>query len=467
MIFTEPKFLLFFAAVFGLYWLLPSARARKAFLLVASYAFYCAWDWRFLSLILASTAMDWTAGRMMTRAPAPISRRFWLVASLVLNLGLLGVFKYLGFFVESAAVFLDWLGLSASVPVLEIVLPVGISFYTFQTLSYSIDVYRGNLDASDDPIDFALFVAFFPQLVAGPIVRAVEFLPQLATKKRLADVPVRACVGLFLVGYFKKACVSDNISPFADRVLSDPAAFDTASNWLSLSIFHVQLYCDFSGYSDMAIASAGLLGFTLPRNFDFPYFASSVRDFWRRWHMTLSFWLRDYLYVPLGGNRGGPVRTTFNLVVVLVLCGLWHGAGWNFVVFGVVHAVLLIGVQWWLRLVPEESWLRRGVHLGGPLITTLVLMLSWTVFRAESFEKNGEMLRVLFGGGAGGGQVIPSALWFLLAAAVVVHAVAWRVGSAPFLRLPRLAFAALLGVGWALALALAAVEYKPFIYFQF
>ncbi len=466
MIFTEPRFVLFFLAVFALHWALPSHRARKVLLLLASYAFYAAWDWRFLSLIWVSTATDWTAGRMLARDPAPISRRFWLVASLIVNLGLLAVFKYLGFFVESAAVLLETLGLPASMPVLEIVLPVGISFYTFQTLSYTIDVYRGLLAPSDDPVDFALFVAFFPQLVAGPIVRAVEFMPQLVERKRLADVPFRASLGLFLVGYFKKACVSDNLSPFADRVLSDPGAFDAASNWMSLAIFHVQLYCDFSGYSDMAIASAAMLGYTLPKNFDFPYFTTSVRDFWRRWHMTLSFWLRDYLYVPLGGNRGTAVRTTWNLVVVLVLCGLWHGAGWNFVLFGVIHAILLISVQWWVRIVPAESVVRRTVHLLGPLITTFVLMMSWTVFRAESFEKNGTQLSILFGGSAGA-EALPAILWWALALCVALHFAAWRLGATPLRRLPDVLWAAVYGVAWAVALGLAAVEYKPFIYFQF
>jgi alginate O-acetyltransferase complex protein AlgI len=304
MIFTELSFLAFFALVFGVHWWLTSHRARKLWLLAASYFFYGAWDWRFLSLIVGSTALDYVVGLRLEGNDDERSRKRWIALSVVANLGLLGVFKYANFFLDSAIRLASALGFEASPHVLGIVLPVGISFYTFQTMSYSLDVYRRELRAVRDPLDFALFVTFFPQLVAGPIVRAIDFLPQLERVRVWRDVRVRACATLFLVGYVKKACIGDNVAELVDPYFKDPALYDALSAWIAVLFYAVQIYCDFSGYSDMAIATAGLFGYELRLNFDFPYFAASIRDFWRRWHMSLSSWLRDYLYIPLGGSRG-------------------------------------------------------------------------------------------------------------------------------------------------------------------
>ena len=349
MIFTELRFLGFLAIVLAVHWTLRSAWTRKLWLLEASYLFYGLWDWRFLSLIFGSTALDYLVGLKLEGNDDGRSRKRWITLSVIANLGLLGVFKYTNFFLDSAIRFANALGLEASPHVLGIVLPVGISFYTFQTMSYSLDVYRRNLRAVRDPLDFALFVTFFPQLVAGPIVRAVDFLPQLEVPKFWRDVRVRACLTLFLVGYVKKACIGDNVATLVDPYFDKPGTFDALGAWTAVLYYAVQIYCDFSGYSDMAIATAGLFGYELRLNFDFPYLASSIRDFWRRWHMSLSSWLRDYLYIPLGGNRGSRLFQHRNLLLTMLLGGLWHGAGWNFVIWGALHGGALVVHREWER----------------------------------------------------------------------------------------------------------------------
>ena len=283
MVFTELRFLFFFLVVFVLHWTLSGATSRKVLLLISSYVFYSAWDWRFASLLLLSTVIDYWVARAIEREPADRRRKGWLTISLLANLGILGFFKYFNFFVQSGAGFLGWLGLPVDVPTLSIVLPLGISFYTFQTMSYTLDVYRRKLRAAG-PLDFAVFVAFFPQLVAGPIVRASDFLPQLTTLRRWADVVVRPALTLFLIGYIKKACVADNIAPIVDTYFAAPATFTASAAVLAVMLYAVQIYCDFSGYSDMAIGTARLLGYDLCRNFDAPYLSASVTEFWRRWH---------------------------------------------------------------------------------------------------------------------------------------------------------------------------------------
>jgi alginate O-acetyltransferase complex protein AlgI len=329
VLFIEARFIGFFAAVFLVHWALRHNGARKAFLLAVSYVFYGFWDWRFLSLIAVSTAIDYVAALKIPSAGSAGERRAWLVSSLAANLGILGFFKYFNFFVDSAAVALAAIGIDVGRRTLEIILPVGISFYTFQTMSYTVDVYRGQLRPCRRFLDVALFVAFFPQLVAGPIVRAREFLPQLETPRRLAAVEVRPLCVLFLVGFVKKACIADNLAPFADPYFQNPGAYTAASAWLALILFSIQIYGDFSGYSDMAVALAGLLGYRIPRNFRNPYLSSNIAELWRRWHITLSTWLRDYLFVPLGGfRRHSRLATGRNLLITFALGGLWHGAAW-------------------------------------------------------------------------------------------------------------------------------------------
>ena len=464
MIFTELRFLAFFALVFVVFWASPGWRWRKGWLLLASYAFYAAWDWRFLGLILLSTLVDFGCGLRIHAAP-PASRRRWLAVSVITNLGLLAAFKYLGFFVDSAAALLAWLGLPCPTESLRLVLPIGISFYTFQSMSYTIDVHRGTLAPTRSLLDFALFVAFFPQLVAGPIVRARDFLPQLAAPTRLLAVPARWALTLFFIGFFKKACIADNLAPVATLVLSDPGSFSPLDNLFALLAFHVRIYCDFSGYSDMAIASAALLGFRLPTNFDFPYLASSVRSFWSRWHMSLSGWLRDYVYIPLGGNRRGSLRTDVNVVITMTLCGLWHGAGWNYVLFGALHgAFLLIERRW--RMVTGT---RRGVvwKLAGFGWMTAAILAGWVLFATGDLSRAG-VLAARLGDLPQGGGVVHVAFWWLIAVFIAGHVVA-RTGWPGKLwsSLPTWLFVVLLGVAVALAMPLAPTDHRDFVYFQF
>ena len=465
MLFTEARFLLFFAIVFGVHWLFRRKSWRKVWLLVSSYAFYAAWDWRFLSLIVISTATDYIAGGVLGRTKSAGRRRRWMVGSLAINLGLLCAFKYFNFFIESGAALLEALGIPATTFTLQIVLPLGISFYTFQSLSYTIDVYRGQMEPVRSPLDFALFVGFFPQLVAGPIVRASEFLPQLAKKGLLRDVPFRACLTLFLFGFIKKACIADHCALYVDPVFAAPESFSMLSQWLAASLYAVQVYCDFSGYSDMAIATAGLLGYRLPENFDFPYLASSVTFCWRRWHMTLTRWFRDYLYIPLGGNRKGLARTYANMIVVFALCGLWHGASWNNVVFGLFHGVFLV--------FEHITGLGRSTDRWNPirnLYTMAVWITALAIFRTPDLAAAVGMVRDMFGCGTNSMLLARAELvWLgLLAGFAAVQTVMYlKFLHEPMRSLPNWAFGPIYGASAALALAFANAGYTPFIYFQF
>ncbi|MEX1026288.1 MAG: MBOAT family O-acyltransferase [Planctomycetota bacterium] len=467
MIFTEARFFVFFFTILAVYWGLRGDRSRKAWLLLASYAFYAAWRWEFLSLILTSTVVDWIAGARLQRATSARARKGWLALSLGVNLTLLGFFKYFGWFVDSGVEFLNWLGLGASAPVLSIVLPVGISFYTFQTLSYTIDIYRRELEPTDSRLDFALFVAFFPQLVAGPIVRAVEFLPQLGESKRMAAIRWRPLLLLFLFGYVKKACLSDNLSVVIDPVFADPLAYDRLANATASVLYHLQIYCDFSGYSDMAIATAGMLGYTLPLNFDFPYLAANMAQFWRRWHVSLSTWFRDYVYLPLGGSRVTTERYVRNVLITFVVSGLWHGAQWTFVLWGFLHALGLLGVWGWGKLLGTGP-LRRAVGHVAWIPTTLFVVLTWIVFRAVDFDRLLAMWGVLGGWQAAGSASLATGWWGIVAGFYLVHTAMARGFVQRLLgRLSEPAFALVLGILVALVLPFASSGYQPFLYFQF
>lgn len=468
MIFTEYRFLLFFAAAFAIHWALRTNRSRKLFLLLASWVFYSVWDWRFLSLLVASTVCDYVAALAIERAASRRGKRAWLGFSLVTNLGMLAVFKYLGFFVDSGVEFLGWLGLHPSRPVLEIVLPIGISFYTFQTLSYSIDTYLGKQKPTKSFLDVALFVGFFPQLVAGPIVRSREFLPQLATKRRWEQVPVRSMLWLFLVGFFKKSVVSDNLSPLVDAYYAAPGGYTSASGVLAGLFFAVQLYCDFSAYSDMATATAGLLGYTLPPNFHFPLLSADYTKLMNRWHVTLSRWVRDYIYLPLVGRGPTAWKQLWCLGVTMFLVGLWHGADWHFVVWGLGMGLGAVVHRAW-KAVPGSERLRgsAAVAVGLPLtFGWLVLML--VLFRAESLEQASYVYRAWLGLAPAGTQSFGAAPWVVFAILALVH---WGfLVLQPERRVRALgaeAFAVLMGLLVPLCLAFARADVQPFIYFQF
>lgn len=461
MLFIDWPFPLFLLVVFVVHWSLRSASARKTWLLLASYYFYGSWDWRFLGLVWLSTAVDFIAARRIERSVDPRHARRWLLLSLATNLGLLAFFKYFGFFAESLVALAQRSGLALSQPTLEVVLPVGISFYTFQTLSYTLDVYRGRLTPVTNLRDFALFVAFFPQLVAGPIVRAADFLPQLERPRRLTDVAWRWAWWMLLTGYIKKACLADHIGTAIDPIFAAPEAYTGAALALAAVLYGAQIFCDFSGYSDMAIGMALLLGYQLPLNFRGPYVARNVADFWHRWHISLSTWLRDYLYIPLGGNRCSRLRQHANLMITMLLGGLWHGAGWRFIWWGGLHGA---------ALVLHQGWSQREKRLPLPvawLLTSLWVTVCWVLFRAHDLDTAQLMLKRIVVQAGDGGQLASS--WAgLLAIAWCVH---WVAAHVDVRRLvdgcPGWLSAPLFGALWAAALAFAHTSQRPFIYFQF
>ena len=468
MIFTEARYFVLFGLCFTLYWAMSGHRSRKLLLLGASAVFYGVWSLGFLGVMYLSLTVDFALGLQIAETTSDRPRRLWLALSCAVNLGLLGFFKYCNFFIENAAAFLQLLGFTPHPSTLAIVLPVGISFYTFQSLSYTIDVYRRQIPPVRSYLDYALYVTFFPQLVAGPIVRAGGFLPQLARRRAWADVRVRACLQLFLIGFVKKAVLADHIAPVIDPVFLDPGSYDALGVWSALLLYHLQLYGDFSGYCDMAIASAGMLGYQLPRNFDFPYFVTRISDFWRRWHISLSTWLRDYLYIPLGGGRHGTWKTIRNQLLTMTWIGLWHGASWNFVLFGTLHGVYVAAERWWRQVVGPDSRLGRAVASLGWLLPNLALLFSWTLFRGDVGPRTWEMIqRFCFLEVSGSRSV--SAWWLLLFSAVAVaHWIAYRGLLRPLLvRLPDWGYAVLYGLAWALVLPWVATGYRPFIYFQF
>jgi D-alanyl-lipoteichoic acid acyltransferase DltB (MBOAT superfamily) len=341
MYFNSDEFLIFFAIVVVGYFASPQ-RARWALLLVASYVFYAFWRVDYLILLLVSTGVDYVVGRVIPRAHTQRRRRLLLLASLTTNLGLLFSFKYFDFFNDAARQLFARFGLPYSIPDLDVLLPVGISFYTFQTLSYTIDVYRRKREPETHLGIFALYVSFFPQLVAGPIERSTHLLPQL---RRHVDVDydrITSGLKLMLWGFFKKLVIADRVGLYVDRVYGQPGEFQGLTVLVAIYLFAFQVFCDFSGYSDIAIGAARVLGFDLMQNFTRPYWARSISDFWRRWHISLMTWFRDYLYIPLGGNRVAAWRWHYNVLIVFVVSGLWHGANWTFLVWGAIHGALVV-----------------------------------------------------------------------------------------------------------------------------
>ena len=399
MLFNSLAFFGFFALVFALY--LPSPkRVRNALLLVASYVFYGAWDWRFLGLIVLSTIIDHRSALAIEHGPREHRSR-WLLLSLVSNLGILGFFKYFNFFVDSFAGLAAALGFSVSTTTLDIVLPVGISFYTFQTMGYTIDVYRGRMPATRSFGLFALYVVYFPQLVAGPIERATRLLPQLDSERTVTWTQVREGSWLVLVGMFKKVVVADNMARIVDPVFGGAGPSDGTTTLLAVYAFALQIYADFSGYTDIARGISKLLGIELTLNFRRPYFSTNPKEFWQRWHISLSQWLRDYLYISLGGNRGGNRTTYRNLMLTMLLGGLWHGASWMFVIWGAIHGTLLIVHRLWLELVGDRSLLPRLRPLLAPLQALLffhAVCFAWIFFRADSMAAVGDVLTGLGSG---------------------------------------------------------------------
>jgi len=388
MLFNSVLFFLFFAIVYALYVALRRhLRAQNLLVLAASYVLYGYWDWRFLVLISSTIAVSYYTGLAVGNAVDQRIRRNYLLVSVVFNLGVLGFFKYFNFFAESFAHVLSTVGLHPSFTAIHIILPVGISFYTFQALSYTVDIYRGALRPTTDIISFAAFVSYFPQLVAGPIERAGNLLPQMERPRHPTWEQIDTGVFLIVWGLFKKLAIADNMAGIANQVFNNYTDYTGLDLALGVLAFTFQIYGDFSGYSDIARGLAKLMGFELMVNFRLPYFASNPSDFWARWHISLSSWLRDYLYIPLGGNRHGRLKTYRNLMITMLLGGLWHGAAWNFVLWGCFHGTILVIYRWLgglRRSMIPGSTVNRAISIA---VMFLLTNVGWILFRSESWEQ--------------------------------------------------------------------------------
>lgn len=465
MLFNSAAFALFLPMMLAVYWRLQGSSRRWA-LLVGSYFFYAWWDWRFTGLLILSTLVDFHCARAMTDDCPKVRRKRLLATSIVTNLGILATFKYFNFFRDSADALLAGLGVSTSLPMFDVALPMGISFYTFQTMSYTIDVYRGG--KSEHVLrDFAIFVACFPQLVAGPIVRAKELLPQIKSDRRFADVDLSAGVYRIFRGLFKKMVVADTLALYVDMVFADPTGFPGLSAWIAMYAYAFQIYMDFSGYTDVALGVGHLLGLKLPENFNRPYLAASPSQFWRRWHITLSTWLRDYLYIPLGGSRLSRLLTMRNVVITMTLGGLWHGAAWTFVAWGVYHSVLLIGERtWtWVRGEGERPPLPVAYRALKVLGMFHLTCMGWLLFRAPDWTTVASMLHSLSDFSAQ--PVYGKRILLIVAACALAHVLpsAKALGQR-FAQLPAISQGALAATCmWTLVLLGPARS--PFIYFQF
>jgi alginate O-acetyltransferase complex protein AlgI len=475
------------------YWFLPivflstftignnKRRRQIGILLASSYVFFWfASGWHIL-LLLISTMVDWNAAKRIFATDDSVIRKRWLIASLTVNLGLLAIFKYLDFFIES----LNWASLKITgTPEMDtfgLLLPVGISFYTFQTMSYTIDIYRGKNKPYDDLLSFSCYAAFFPQLVAGPIVRAEHFREQI--NQTLTPDPMRFRLGLTLIvyGLAKKLIIADNVAIHVNEIFVEGAPLDNIGLvWWGAIAFGIQIYCDFSAYTDIAIGSALLFGIRLPENFDSPYVATSPQEFWRRWHISLSTWLRDYLYIPLGGSRNGPIVMLFALMMTMLLGGLWHGASWNFVLWGLLHGLLLIAHRLLLKLQFIHTIFERLPKIApitGWIVTQYFVFMTWLVFRVEDTSILITSLKTYIGIGAHWGSeemyyALPEIKFLTFAIAMLFfigHFISWKIGGIKnwIAEQNSLVWGLVIGIMLSLAFLLRPAETVDFIYFRF
>lgn len=473
MVFNSLHFVLFFIAVYAIYRVLPH-RAQNWMLLAASYYFYAAWDWRFLSLLLASTAVDYTVALAIARTPDTRRRRQLLAVSIVFNLSLLGFFKYFNFFADNLVHVFDALGWHLSFFTVRVLLPIGISFYTFMTMSYVIDVYRRQIAPTRDLLDFALFVAYFPHLVAGPILRAARLLPQIAAPRTVTAEQLRDGLWLILWGYFQKVFVADNLAGLVNGVFDPDARTAGVNVLLGVYAFAFQIYGDFAGYSNIARGTSKLLGIELIENFRFPYFVRTPQEFWRHWHISLSTWLRDYLYIPLGGSRGSAAATHRNLLITMALGGLWHGAAWTFVLWGLYQGIMLVVYRAGARIRTVEAWL-TGPGVAATLTSWFVMFhvtcYGWLIFRARSAGQIGDMTASLVFGFAPGAIDVHGLLVPLLAYTaplLIVHAAeAWYDDGLIVPKLPLAVRYSVYAGAFYLTMLFGNFGGAEFIYFQF
>ena len=467
MLFPTLAFAVFFLFVYLVSWSLDRENGRrKLFLLLASWFFYAQWDWRFVGLLIVSAVLNWGVAALVVRSDRSARRKLWVSLGVAANLLILGFFKYYGFFVEQAVDLLAQFGWERDLPLLQVVLPVGISFFTFQGISYVVDVYRGKTAPAESLLDVMLLMSFFPHLVAGPIVRASDLLPQFARVPRLTREMATHGLLLIVWGLFKKTVIASELATrLVDPVFFDPAAYGAIDIAAAVYAYAVQIYCDFSAYSDMAIGIAALLGYSFPRNFDQPYRAASMQAFWRRWHISLSSWLRDYLYVPLGGGRKGLWSSCLNVMITMLLGGLWHGAAWTFVAWGALHGGAQVVERLGRALVKDRkvvpTWL-------GVLITFHVVCLGWILFRAETFDLAMQMLVGL--GRFEGFSLLTPFVLALIVGGLAMHGLPPRAveGLAERLKTaPSPTLGILIGLAILLVEAMRPEGVAPFIYFQF
>lgn len=401
MVFNSYTFIIFLFCVLMIHYSSLSWRTKKINLLISSYLFYATWNPLFVILLCVSTLVDWTLGRYIYRSDSGSYRKILLLTSLCVNLGILGFFKYGNFLLENFILLSDLLFIKFKPVKLNIILPVGISFYTFQTLSYTIDIYRKKMAPTESFLDYALFVTFFPELLAGPIVRAADFLPQCLKERRVTLEQFCYGMALIILGLFEKIVIADGLlSPIAGYIYDAKVIPDTISAWSGTLAFSGQIFCDFAGYSTTAIGVAMCLGFSIPENFNFPYASSGFSDFWKRWHISLSTWLKDYLYIPLGGNRKGALRTYLNLILTMLIGGLWHGASWTFVCWGGIHGIYLCIERYLKNIIGDLSIREKPVLEFILCVGTFVLIcFTWVFFRADNFAKAFSICSALLGKG--------------------------------------------------------------------
>ncbi|MBT3547789.1 MAG: MBOAT family protein [Flavobacterium sp.] len=398
MFFNSLDFAIFLPIVFIVYWFITNRnlKLQNFIIVLASYVFYGWWDWRFLSLIIFSTIIDYSVGLRFSNTTKPSERKFLLMISLAINLGLLGFFKYFNFFIESFNAAFASAGIHTNMSSLNIILPVGISFYTFQTMSYTIDIYRNKIEPTKNILAFMAFVSFFPQLVAGPIERASHLLPQFLKNRKFDYKQASSGIKLIAWGFFKKVVIADNAAQLVNEIFKNYPNESYISLIVGTILFAFQIYCDFSGYSDIAIGLGRILGFDLMYNFKFPYFSSNIREFWNRWHISLSSWFRDYIYIPLGGNKVSQYRVLFNTFCVFVLSGFWHGANWTFVFWGFLHALFFMPIILLRDRFPKENFSMNIKRLSFIFANFGLVCLAWVFFRAENIQDAFLYLRQIF-----------------------------------------------------------------------
>ncbi len=478
MLFNSLPFLIFFPIVLLLYWrfFYTKIQARAIFLIAASYIFYGWWDYRFLGLIILSTLIDFVVGRKIYAASSSRTKKTWLMVSLCSNLGILGFFKYFNFFTDSWVSLFQQFDITWNPVFVQILLPVGISFYTFQTLSYTIDIYRNKIEPAKNVWLFGAYVAFFPQLVAGPIERAEHLLPQFSKINTLKRWEIKIALKQILWGFFKKIVIADTSAQYVNLIFDNPGEQSSFTLCAGAILFAFQIYGDFSGYSDIAIGTARLLGFKLMDNFKYPYFSRSIPEFWRRWHISLSTWFRDYLYIPLGGSRVSYPKRIRNIFVIFMVSGLWHGANWTFVVWGFIHALLflpslltktsLFKASIFQKPAQESKW----VSFIAMLTTFSIVCLAWIFFRAENLNQATSYLQALFSNGRLENSInIPVYLWFVLVLFIVTEFIS-RKQRYPIFFSSKVALGRSVAYSVVILFILASlywIDEQTFIYFQF